>query len=99
MKNFNISLLTASNKLLSSTEVQGLLNLMKDVGAVIAIGGPILCGIAAAVFVARRAMCDEQDSKMWEKRIKTALFGGVAVLLVGGVMYTIGTYFGLDIQV
>ena len=100
MKFSNIALLTATgNKLLESTEVQGVLKLLDDISFVVGIGGPVVCTIAAAFFVGRRSMADEQDSKMWERRAKCAGVCAVVMLLVGGIIKLIGTYFGLDIQV
>lgn len=71
----------------------GLTNLMNDLSTWLIILAPSVAGAAAVYFVIRRAMADEQDGKLWEKRIKTAIICGVAGALVGGIIKLLASYF------
>ena len=71
----------------------GLINLTNDVFLYLTIICPIVGGAAAAWFAIRRSMADEQDGKMWEKRIKTAIICGVGGGLGSGVIALVSSYF------
>ncbi len=80
---------------ISSSQIgTGLKNLLNDLSTYIVVTSPIVGTLAAAYFVTRRSMADEQDGKMWEKRAKTAIVCGVAGALVGGIIKLISSYFG-----
>ncbi len=72
---------------------QGLVNLFQDLSTWLVILSAA-AGIAmAGYYIFRRIMADEQDGKLWEKRIKTAIICGVAGALVGGIVRLIASYF------
>lgn len=71
----------------------GLSNLFSDLSTYVIVLSPTVAGVAAVYFVIRRSMADDQDGKLWEKRIKTAVICGVAGALVGGIIKLIASYF------
>ncbi|MEG1752503.1 MAG: hypothetical protein RR234_01180, partial [Christensenella sp.] len=81
------------NKISESNIGQGVTNLIND----LTTWGMILCpsigGLAAVLFVVKRGMADEQEGKMWNKRIILAIACGVGGLLVGGIIKIISSYF------
>lgn len=83
----------AATVLENSTFYKGFMHLLQDVSLAVTIGGPLICVICAGVFLARRGMADEQDGKMWNKRIATALICAVAIGLVSGLVALITSYF------
>ena len=72
---------------------QGVKNLFSDLSTWLVILSPIVAGSMAVYFVIRRSMADEQDGKLWEKRIKTSIVCGVAGALIGGIIKLIASYF------
>ena len=83
----------AATVLENSTFYKGLMNLLQDISLAVTIGGPLICVICAGVFLARRSMADEQEGKMWNKRIATALICAVAIGLVAGLVTLLTSYF------
>lgn len=81
------------NKISESNIGQGVANLIND----LTTWGMILCpsigGLAAVLFVVKRGMADEQEGKMWNKRIVLAIACGVGGLLVGGIIKIVSSYF------
>ena len=76
--------------LADSTLGVGVRQLFSDVSAYLMI----LCPTAGAVYFAiRRAMADEQDGKLWVKRITTAIICGVGGCLASVLISTFSTYF------
>lgn len=71
----------------------GLVELIND----LTTAGMIICPAAGAVFALyyfiRRGMADEQDGKLWTKRIVTSLVCGVGGLLVSGIISLLTSYF------
>lgn len=71
----------------------GLVDLIGD----LTTAGMIICPAAGALFALyyfiRRGMADEQDGKLWTKRIVTSLVCGVAGLLVSGIISLLTSYF------
>lgn len=86
--------LASGGNIANSPIGQGLKNLLNDLSTYIMVLSPIVAGAAAGYFVMRRSMADEQDGKLWEKRIKTAVVCGVVGALVGGIIKLISSYFG-----
>lgn len=79
--------------LADSTLGAGLKNLINDVFLYLTILCPLAGGLMAVYFVIRWSMSDEQDGKLWEKRIKTAIICGVGGCLVSGIITLISSYF------
>lgn len=79
--------------LADSTLGVGLKRLFSDVSSYLMILCPIAGGAAAVYFAIRRAMSDEQDGKLWEKRIKTAIGCGVGGCLASMLISSLSSYF------
>lgn len=77
----------------TSTFWTGLMAFLNDLMTVLTIACPVVGGVAALVFTIRRSMADEQDGKMWQKRITTAIICGVAGCLISGIIALITGYF------
>lgn len=92
-----LMMLSATNALAvgigDSQIATGLNNLFSDLSTWLIILSPIVAGAMAIYFIIRRSMADEQDGKLWEKRIKTAVVCGVAGALVGGLIKLLASYF------
>lgn len=79
--------------LAGSTLGVGVKELISDVSALLIVLCPLTAAAAAGFFAIRRSMSDEQDGKLWEKRIKTAIFCGVGGCLVSSVITLLASYF------
>lgn len=79
--------------LANSTIAVGGKNFLNDTFTLLVVLCPIAGAASAAYFAIRRSMSDEQDGKLWEKRIKTAILCGVGGTLVSAVITTISSYF------
>lgn len=71
----------------------GTKQLLQDVMNFAVIICPIAGGLAAIVCLIRKAMSDEQDGKMWKRRIAIAIICGAGGALVSGVISTIASYY------
>ncbi len=76
-----------------STVYQGIMSLLNDLMSAAMILCPVVGAIAAVYFLIRRSMADEQDGKMWNKRVFTAIICGVAGALVTGAIALLTSYF------
>ncbi len=76
-----------------STVYTGMLALVDDLTSILMVLCPMVGGVAALYCVIRRSMADEQDGKMWTKRISTAIICGVAGMLVSGLINLLKGYF------
>jgi len=83
----------SAGSLASSTLGVGVKELISDVSALLIVLCPLTAAAAAGFFAIRRSMSDEQDGKLWEKRIKTAIFCGVGGCLVSSVITLLASYF------
>ncbi len=79
--------------LADSTLGTGLKNLLTDASNLLLVLCPAAGGTFGVYFFIRRSMSDEQDGKMWEKRIKIAIGCGVGGCLVAGLISVLSTYF------
>lgn len=79
--------------LADSTIGVGIKNLLNDTFTLLIILCPIAGAVAAAYFFIRRGMSDEQDGKLWEKRIKVAILCGAGGTLVSAIIATLTSYF------
>ncbi len=71
----------------------GAVSLLNDITTVLTVFCPLFGGAAALYFVIRRSMADEQDGKMWTKRISIAIICGVGGMLVSGLIMLLTSYF------
>lgn len=83
----------SADNLANSTVGMGIKNMLNDLSSFGMVIGPTVGGAAAVYFLIRRSMADEQDGKMWSRRIWIAVICGVAVLLVSGIISLISSYF------
>lgn len=83
----------AAGDIASSQLGKGISSMLDDVSTWLIIICPVAGGLAAVYFIIRRSMADDQDGKIWERRIKTAIVCGVAGVLVSGVIKLISSYF------
>lgn len=83
----------SADSLSSSTVGTGIKNMLNDASSFGIVICPIVGGAAAVYFLIRRSMADEQDGKMWMRRIWIAIICGVAGCLVSGIISLISSYF------
>ncbi|MEG2054580.1 MAG: hypothetical protein RR052_06530 [Oscillospiraceae bacterium] len=88
-----------ANKITQSNIGVGLMEMFKDLGTFGMIVAPIIAGCVCVYFLIRRAIADEQDGKMWTKRMMISLVCGVSVFLISGVFSIIGSYFGKTVYI
>lgn len=77
----------------ASNIVTGTNRLIADVMGVVTVLCPTVCGLFAIGFAIRRGMSDEQDGKMWNRRIVTAVVCGVGGGLLSGLISLIASYY------
>ena len=83
----------AQSKIANSVIATGTKKLITDVsswltGIAIAVTG-VVC---VALFIAR-GLSDEQDKKMWDKRIKTTIVSGILAITITSLIGVIAGYF------
>lgn len=79
---------------LSSTKlVTGLTKLINDASTVLMGVAIPVAALAAAFFLIRRSMADQQDQKQWGDRAKAAIFCGIGAVVVGGLIKVLASYF------
>lgn len=83
----------AATVLENSAFYRGISNLLQDISLAVTFLGPSICAIAAIVFFIRKSMADEQDDKLWNRRIVKAIICGVAIGLVSGLLALGTSYF------
>lgn len=83
---------TYAASLQSSQMYIGFMQFLNDLMTVAMIACPVIGGLAAVVFLARRSMADEQDGKMWMKRVYQAVACGIGGGLVTGIIALITSY-------
>jgi len=79
--------------LADSTLGTGIKQLLNDASSLLIVLCPIAGAVAAGYFAIRRSMSDEQDGKLWEKRIKVAILCGVGGCLTSGAISVLSSYF------
>lgn len=82
-----------SSEIANSQLGQGVTNMVADLTTWLMLLGPAVAGAACVYFFIRRGMADEQEGKLWNKRIWTAVICGVACCLVGGIIKLLSSYF------
>ena len=71
----------------------GIKNIITDLSGFFLVLCPLVGGGAAIAFLIARSMADEQDGKMWMKRVKVAVGCGVGGMLVSGIINLLSSYF------
>lgn len=77
----------------SSPLATGTKQLIQDIMGYTVVLCPTAGGLAAVYFLIRRAIADEQDGKMWMKRVAVAIGCGVGGALVSGVISLLASYY------
>lgn len=73
--------------------VTGTTNLLNDAIPVLQTIGAIICALLGVYFFIRKANADEQDQKMWKNRIAITIISAIGIVVVGGVITTIVSYY------
>lgn len=84
---------SAANKIAESTFGTGLKNFLNDASAFLLILSPIIGGLFALYFFARKNAADEQDQKQWNKRLMTTGICVVGAVLVSSMINVFTGYF------
>lgn len=71
----------------------GTVALVQDITAWVTVLCPLACGLMAIYFAIRKGMADEQDGKMWQRRITNAILWGVGGGLIAGVISLVSSYY------
>lgn len=82
----------------SSIVGTGTKSLLNDVSNWIMGLSPTITIIVCIYLATRRGAADDQDAKMWEKRIKTAIFFGIFALLAGVVIKVVASYYNVTVS-
>lgn len=85
---------SAAGNLEGSTLVTGTTALINDITKVLAGMSIAIGGGAMTYFLIRKAMADETDGKMYQKRAITALICGILGVLAAGIVSLIAAYYG-----
>lgn len=88
-----MSVSAAGGGLMDSKLYTGAVDFIKDATTIATIVCPLIGGCCAIYFAGRRAIADEQDGKLWQKRIVTAISWGIGGTLISGFMAIITNYF------
>lgn len=86
-------LTTAQASFADSTIATGTQRLITDIMGFTIILCPIAGGLAGVYFLIRRSVADEQDGKMWSKRVMVAIGCGVGGALVSGIITLLASYY------
>lgn len=90
---FALATHVSASGLQESVFYTGTAQLISDAMLAATILCPIFCGLAAVIFATRRGMADEQDGKMWTKRLYIAVICGVVGPLVTGIIALVASYY------
>ena len=85
--------LTPAYGFAGSTIATGTQRLLEDVSKWLVVLSPISAGAVCVYFIIRRGMADEQEGKMWQHRIVTAIVCGVGGMLAGGIISLVSSYY------
>lgn len=78
----------ANNKVVTGTK-----KLLNDAIPVLQAIGGVICAVIAIYFFIRKANADEQDQKMWKNRIAITIISAIGIVVIGGVITTIVSYY------
>ena len=73
--------------------VTGTKKLLKDAVPALQGIGAAVCAALAVYFFIRKANADEQDQKMWKNRIAITIISAIGIVVVGGIITTIVSYY------
>lgn len=73
--------------------VTGTKKLMEDAMGGLKIVGGVICAAFAVYFFIRKGMSDEQDQKMWQKRINASIISAVGIIVIASVIEAIVKYY------
>ena len=83
----------AQGNFANSVIVTGTKNLIADVSSwLTGIAITVTAVVCVALFIAR-GLSDEQDKKMWDKRIKTTIVSGILAITITSLIGVIAGYF------
>ncbi len=78
----------------SSTVVTGTKQLISDLTTVLAGISLSVGGVAFTYCLIRKSMADEQDSRVWQKRMVGSLVGGIGGAIASSIVSLIAGYYG-----
>lgn len=83
----------AQSKIANSVIATGTKKLITDVSSwLTGIAITVTAVVCVALFIAR-GLSDEQDKKMWDKRIKTTIVSGILAITITSLIGVIAGYF------
>ncbi|MBU5676907.1 hypothetical protein KQI88_10810 [Alkaliphilus sp. MSJ-5] len=77
----------------NSKIAKGFENLVKDATSLLMLLAPIVGGLLIGYFFLRKSGADEMDQKTWQKRINTAIYSVVGVVVSSALINLIIGYF------
>lgn len=84
---------SANDGVMGSTFYTGTAKMINDVSTALTVLCPIAAAVFAAFFFIRRGMADEQDGKMWSRRIMVAVICGVGGTLTTALIAVVSGYY------
>lgn len=84
---------SATGNIASSQIGLGLKKMAMDISSFLVVLSPIVGGAGAIYFMMRRGLADEQDGKMWTRRIHISIACGAGGFLVAGIIALVTSYF------
>lgn len=89
-----ITVFASTGNLDSFKGVSGLKSFLTDIQGFLLIVAPTAAVCCSVYFAIRRSAADEQEGRMWTKRIVTAWIGCAIALLSTGILELLKKYFG-----
>ncbi len=84
---------TFAGNLQNDKVVTGTKKLIQDATKVMGILGALVSIVFGIYFFIRKNMADEQDQKMWNKRIATTVICAIGIVVISGLISTITKYY------
>lgn len=84
---------TFAGNLQNDKAVTGTKKLIQDATKVMGILGALVSVVFGIYFFIRKNMADEQDQKMWNKRIATTVICAIGIVVISGLIGTITKYY------
>lgn len=82
-----------TGKLQDSVIAKGVENLIKDATTWLMILAPIVGALLVGFFFLRKGAADDMDQKTWQKRINTAIYSVVGVVVASAIINLVIGYF------